>query len=739
MKREFPSRCGLAFLLAVILGLVGSPVTPVHADGAFVVNTSGDTSSEDAYLSLREAMLVANGTLSGPFSDGEKTKLGGGCTWSGSTDNWWITGGCGAGFFDAITFSPTITQIVLSSQLPVLTDNGTFIDGNAGAPIINSASVNHDVFWIGGNDITISHLTIVNGYDAWGYADIHIDSGKDTRIAYNYLGTVPSTQNCTPTGVTRNAYYGVYVAPNSSGAAGTNNAVAYIYGNSIGCHVDAGVYVLGVDYVDVGVQPDGTTPDGNYIGISPTNYQDHHNGGDGVVFQANGTDGVRYGNISNNTIKLNQGNGIQLAGTGTNNAYSTFQNIVHNNDVWMNSLSGIRLTAGAYANLIGFAGKPNALFLNSQDGITVLNSNNNIIVSNEIGNTGSPGKGNNQVGVYLNAASGNWLESNLIGDNSWAGVWIQNSANNTLRSNRIGTEDTGNGVIPNGMDGIALTDGATNNMIGTSDSAHPEYRNLIKFNTLCGVRVRDGATNNTIDGNIIAGNHGAGVCLFSNSNNNLIGSSVSGVHQYILGNLCEGVYIDNSNGNQIPLSNEIGLALNGASPWGNGREGVLLVNAANSLVYPTDVAYNGLAGIAVTGNSATGNLLRPTSVHDNGGLPIDLGNDGATPNSAHLPPGPNNWLNYPVITSASGSPVLLTGTACANCWVDIYFARGNPAAPGGGSSYLQSVNANGVGNWSTTLPSGVGRLDIALKALNASNDTSEFSPRPVLFLPLITR
>ena len=111
-----------------------------------------------------------------------------------------------------------------------------------------------------------------------------------------------------------------------------------------------------------------------------------------------------------------------------------------------------------------------------------------------------------------------------------------------------------------------------------------------------------------------------------------------------------------------------------------------------------------------------------------------------------MPPGPNRWLAYPVITSVSGN--VLSGTACPACRVRAYLAFGNPAAPfGGGEEFVPelSVVADAAGRWTLTLPSGYGRTDVTLVAYNgpcttASRcDTSEMSPRPVLWLPLMVR
>ncbi|MBM3131253.1 MAG: right-handed parallel beta-helix repeat-containing protein [Chloroflexi bacterium] len=645
----------------------------------------------------------------------------------------------------SITFDPSVTQVNLTSYLPYLMDAGTWIDGSAGVPRIDASGVDPGgVFVIDGNDITISNLSIVNGNS--GNPDIAVlglVGSKNARIAYNYLGTLPGATNCTPSGVTRNSLWGVYVAPNSRGSSGANNGVAYIYGNIIGCHGQHGIYVSGADLLYIGVQPDGVTSDGNNIGISTTGFG-LPNGGDGVYFWANGTDGVRNGVIRSNQIWSNAGNGIHLQGTGSNSAGSTTLNWIQANYISSNGQSGIRLTAGAYTNFIGGGGAadPNTIDWNGWDGISILESNNNLIQRNRIGVIAG-GRGNFQAGIYLQDAHANTIVSNEISANAWAGVWANNSNYNTIKGNIIGTNDAGTAALANGNDGVALTNNAHDNTIGGTTSAD---RNIISGNSHCGIRLRDGAYNNTIDYNLIGldalgtgaiPNGLAGVCLFSGSNNNSIGTSLAGVSQYISGNTREGIYIENSSGTFVGQTNRIGVATDDTTARGNGLQGAMLNGATNSIIQPGLVAYNGGAGIAVISNAATGNDVGPTEVRNNGGLPIDLGNDGHTPNGSRTPPGPNNWLNYPVITGGSGNTI--NGTACANCTVFIYRAIGNPAAPGGGGRYLQSTTANGSGNWSATLPAGMGRNDVTAQARDSAFNTSEMSPRPILYLPLILR
>jgi len=734
----------IAFAL-VVLSMPWHALRVARATGNFVVNSSADSITTDNFLTLREAIHVANGALTGPFSSAEQAQLGG-CTFDGSG---YITGGCGTGVFDNITFDPSVTQVNLTDYLPYLTDAGTWINGSAGAPRIDASGVTPgNVFIIDGNDITISNLSIANGDPDHNNADILVHSGKDARIAYNYLGTVPGAIDCSPSGVTRNSTYGVYIAPNSSGSSGANNGVAYIYGNIIGCHGLYGVMVAGADFAYIGVQPDGATAAGNYIGINGTGYG-LANGSDGVYLRADGFDGARWNFVKYNQIWNNRGNGIRLEGTGFNSASSTSNNWIQTNTIYANTLSGIRLTAGAYTNFIGGGGSGdgNLIGWNGEDGISILNSNNNLIQGNGIGVNGTLNRGNGKAGVYLGTANGNTITDNAISANGWAGVWAYNSVGSTIKGNKIGTSDSGTVAMANGQDGIALTDGSHHNTIGGTTLAD---RNIISGNTHCGIHLRSGVWNNTIDSNLIglnaAGtsaipNGWAGVCVFGGSNNNTIGSSSSGVSQYISGNTREGIYIEDSEDTYIGQVNRIGVATDNTTARGNGLQGIMLNGANRTLAYPTLVAYNGGAGIAVIGATAYGNDIAPIEVRNNGGLPIDLGNDGHTPNDPDdADTGPNGLLNYPVVTSASGNPVTLAGTACANCSVGIYRAVGNPAAPGGGGLIIQYANANGAGNWSAILPAGVGRNDVTLQTYQTSTkDASEMSPRPVVYLPLILR
>jgi hypothetical protein len=260
-------------------------------------------------------------------------------------------------------------------------------------------------------------------------------------------------------------------------------------------------------------------------------------------------------------------------------------------------------------------------------------------------------------------------------------------------------------------------------------------------------------TSNTVDANYIGlnisgtaaiPNGWAGIAIF-NAANNSIGSASGVASQFISGNTREGIYIQGASGTRIAQSTSIGVAADQVTPLGNSittkLQGIMLNGAVNSVVNALAVSNNGGAGIAVVGTTAINNNVEPITDTANGGLPIDLGNDGFTPNGTHSPPGPNNWLGYPVITASSAT--VITGTTCANCWVWVYRALGNPAAPKGGIVRITGALADGSGIWHSTLPVGLTRWDLAVQAdqspLGGGSNTSEVSPLGHAFAPILIR
>ena len=585
-----------------------------------------------------------------------------------------------------VTIHFGVDHVDLTSALPAITGARMWIDGMTVLPRINaSVMTSGDVFTINGDSVTLSNLVIYN--TPAGMAEIFVDGGHDARIAYNYLGVLPEATNCYA--MSRQGGNGVYI-DTTAGSAGLYNGAAYIYDNVIGCHTADGIRVYGSKYVVIGLKPDEITVGLNWIGL----------------------------NSFYNPLP-NQQNGIKVLSVGGNYPMTT---TISTNQISINMWSGIELEE----------------------------SSNNIIYGNTIGNDGTMEMGNHHHGVSVigSHSSHNTIQGNGIAGNYQSGVSLDEAYHNFIEANHIGVDYGGSTAIPNGEHGVQIIGStAVSNTVGGEDE---EKRNIISGNSYSGVYISDGAQDNEIKGNWIGlnitgtaaiPNGHAGVAIVY-ADNNYIGS-YSGQYNYISGNTREGVYLEGSNGTIVATRNVIGLARYG-DPLGNGEQGILINGSSDSTIRADTIAYNKKAGLAVITDfgSATGNNFWPVQVFGNGGLPIDLGNDGFTLNGTQSLPGPNDWMQYPVITGMAGR--VISGIACSNCYVLFFVARGNPAAPGGGGTYVGGTPADGPGNWSKDLDTLTGgtsltRASITMVACDSSNNCSEMSPRPVVYLPLLRR
>ena len=151
------------------------------------------------------------------------------------------------------------------------------------------------------------------------------------------------------------------------------------------------------------------------------------------------------------------------------------------------------------------------------------------------------------------------------------------------------------------------------------------------------------------------------------------------------GNTIQGLVIYNFSGHGVLISgrisgakaiknqvvdNFIGTDAEGIRGPGNGKDGVFVdLNSSDSLIARNRIARNKCNGVNLPGNGASKGVceslpadekfpppvriaIRKNLIFANRGIPIDLGNDGPTPNGAHKgdPTGPNNWQTFPVLT-----------------------------------------------------------------------------------------
>ena len=308
---------------------------------------------------------------------------------------------------------------------------------------------------------------------------------------------------------------------------------------------------------------------------------------------------------------------------------------------------------------------------------------------------------------------------NHIGNNLMNGILLNDAQRTTVQFNRIGVTVLGIAAAPNQMDGIRIQGSqASENKIGEATSA---IDNFISGNGQCGVNLISHAHHNSVMSNAIG--------LNLNQNGYIPNAWAAVALQYDAHDNQIGDWDSSSNKN-----NRIS---------GNSREGIFIYSSSNNTIgFNNIIKDNGLAGVVVVDANSSGNLILPRQISGNGGIPIDLGNDGPTPNDDNdLDSGPNTLLNYPVIDSISGT--VLGGRVCSGCTVAFYKATGDPARPLGGGELLGRVTAVGT-DWTVDLASfpggsGLTAADVSLVAYqwtSPSHNTSEMSPRPVIYLPL---
>ncbi len=456
---------------------------------------------------------------------------------------------------------------------------------------------------------------------------------------------------------------------------------------------------------------------GNQIGGTAANQGNHiHlNGDDGIVLVDAGT--LAAPNIIEGNLIGTDATGTAAEGNGGN---------------------GIRLTTGSDHNRIGGAGAAaNIISANALNGITIDDSDNNIVEGNRIGIDGGTGTidlGNALSGIHITPmSSDNVIQNNTISGNGDYGVWVQGSPDNQIIGNRIG------------LDGAFGTTGIGNDdfgiQISTSDNTIIS-NNTIGDNGTGGILVNFGSTSTAISGNRIGlddfvgtipiGNNGAGIELDGADDTSITGNTLAA-------NVGTGIRLEDLATMTVITNNTIGLDATGGAA-GNMASGILINGAVtDSQIIGNTIANNGADGVTLaagTGNTLTGNLIS-----NNTELGIDIVPDGVTANDVgDGDSGPNGRQNFPIITTAEfdgTTTTTLTGTfnSSGNVVFDLELfvnSACDPSDHGEGENTLTTVTVttNGAGNaaFSVDLTGlALGEWITATATNTVTGDTSEFA------------
>ncbi len=222
--------------------------------------------------------------------------------------------------------------------------------------------------------------------------------------------------------------------------------------------------------------------------------------------------------------------------------------------------------------------------------------------------------------------------SNVISGNRGNGITIYGN-DNIVQANYIGTDPTGSRRIANGGNGIHITAGAAENLVGglasggnapTADPpviATPPQGNLISGNRANGVLIDDGATRNQLSGNFIGtdaggdralGNRQDGVAIVDADYNKLIGTTSEQqpfiYYNVVSGNRGNGLRVTNAD-HTVVHANFFGIGADNSTAVGNRLDGMLVngdsqsVDSGGEIPLGNVMAGNRGNGMAVAGTA----------------------------------------------------------------------------------------------------------------------------------------
>ena len=197
------------------------------------------------------------------------------------------------------------------------------------------------------------------------------------------------------------------------------------------------------------------------------------------------------------------------------------------------------------------------------------------------------------------------------------------------------------------------------------------------------------------------------------------------------------------------MGNLIGTAADGVASVPNTGNGIIFNttstgNFVGSIAAGAGnvIAFNTLAGVSVAAGAQ--NHLRSNRIFSNGGLGIDLGTTGVTPNDTNdTDTGANNLQNFPVLTSAvaNGTNTTIQGTlnSTPNATFVIEFFEGGADPSGFGEGAIPlgrlTVVTDGTGNVSFTATVANATASVTATATDVPGNTSEFSAVRALTIP----
>jgi parallel beta-helix repeat protein len=323
----------------------------------------------------------------------------------------------------------------------------------------------------------------------------------------------------------------------------------------------------------------GNVLNGNFIGTTASGDGALGNGGNGVWIAGapgNSLVGCKFVNnpfVYYNVISGNRRNGLRVTNSDNVTVQGNFFGIGANNTtIVKNQLDGI-LVDGTSKNthVGGVIPLGNVSAGNGLNGIAVLGKARGFVTFNTFGGLlafkGAAPNGLN--GVLITSTGGdNLVRTNVLSGNKGNGIELAGNASGvTIDPNIVGLNTKGNGVLPNGGDGLLIEGTAHGNVVGgTLVSVIPQ--NTFSGNLGYGVAIEGRAHNNHVFRSFIGtqllgvkalGNKKGGVLIAGTANHNLIGLTTLLPADLISGNSGIGVTLTPGTLRNSVINNYIGL------------------------------------------------------------------------------------------------------------------------------------------------------------------------------------
>lgn len=332
-------------------------------------------------------------------------------------------------------------------------------------------------------------------------------------------------------------------------------------------------------------------------------------------------------------------------------------------------------------------------------------------------------------------------DRNVISGNAWHGVGMYDESTklNQVINNIIGLSPAGNRQLANRYHGVDINGPSDQNTVGGTET---NERNVISGNLREGIEIsHSGSEQNHLLGNFIgtdltgtsgpayAANGYRGINLEDGVKSNLISYNVIG------NNARGGVNHGGDNVHSNTLSyNRIGVSLNGtAIP--NGSFGVQIYNGQYNQVGPGNIIANNAIGVKITQDTADNNRVTQNSIYNASSRGIDLA-PHPTVNSNDvddLDKGPNEQLNFPVITGATSNSV--SGTGCAGCVIEVFVSATGNTGYGPGMVFVGVGTATAGGTFTVPVTNVQVNTYVTTTAIDPVGNTSEFSLNRLVVAP----